>query len=184
LAADRIDAAAAGVDKLEKTAADFGSTFLEAIATEGRGMVLLAAGDPARAAEKLRLAWQALDAPYESARIRVALARTFQELGDDAAAEIELDAASEVFTRVKAAPALAQADTLSRRTGRARPGGLTPREAEVLQLVATGASNQDVADTLVISEKTVARHLSNIFVKLGVGSRAAATAWAYENDLP
>jgi DNA-binding NarL/FixJ family response regulator len=53
----------------------------------------------------------------------------------------------------------------------------------VLHLVATGATNREVADALVISEKTVARHLSNMFIKLGVGSRAAATAWAYENDL-
>lgn len=186
LAADDVDAARAGVEELEAIAADFDSTYLEAVAAEGRGALLLASGDPARALEVLRRAWRtwrALDAPYETAQVRLRMARAHRELGDDDAADMELDAATPVFQRLKAAPALVQVNALSRRPESATPGGLTPREVEVLRLVATGATNRDVADTLVISEKTVARHLSNMFVKLGVGSRAAATAWAYEHGL-
>ena len=186
LAADDVDAAGAGVDALEAIAADFDSTYLEAVAAEGRGAVLLASGDPARASELLRQAWQtwqALDAPYETARVRLLVARACRELGDHDTADMELDAAAQVFQQLKAVPALERVDELSRRHEQATPGGLTPREVEVLQLVATGATNREVADTLVISEKTVARHLSNMFTKLGVRSRAAATAWAYEHDL-
>ena len=186
LAADDVDAAGAGVDELEEIAADFDSTYLEAVAAEGRGAVLLALGDPARASEVLRQAWQrwrVLDAPYEAAQVRLRMARARRELGDHDAADMELDAAAQVFKRLKAAPALVQVNELSHRPQQATPGGLTPREVDVLQLVATGATNREVADALVISEKTVARHLSNMFIKLGVGSRAAATAWAYENDL-
>lgn len=186
LAADDVDAARAGVEELEAIAADFDSTYLEAVATEGRGAVLLGSGDPARASKALRQAWQtwqALDATYETARVRLLMARACRELGDHDTADMELDAASLVFQRLKAAPALEQVNELSRRPEQAPPGGLTPREVEVLQLVATGATNREVADILVISEKTVARHVSNMFTKLGVGSRAAATAWAYEHDL-
>jgi ATP/maltotriose-dependent transcriptional regulator MalT len=186
LAADDVDAARAGVDELEEIAADFDSTYLEAVAADGRGAVLLASGDPAGAAEVLRRAWRtwrALDAPYETALVRLRMARAHRQLGDHDAADMELDAAAQVFQRLKAAPALMRVNELSRRPEGAPPGGLTPREVEVLQLVATGATNRDVADQLVISERTVARHLNNMFVKLGVGSRAAATAWAYENHL-
>ena len=63
------------------------------------------------------------------------------------------------------------------------PGGLTPREVEVLRLVAKGKTNRVIADELIVSEKTVASHLSHIFTKLDLTSRAAATAFAYENDL-
>ena len=186
LAADDLVAARAGIDELEAIAADFDSTYLEAVAAEGRGALLLASADPGRARRVLRGAsqtWRALDAPYETAQVRLRMARAHRELGDDDAADMELDAATRVFQRLKAAPALEQVHALSRRPESATPAGLTPREVEVLRLVATGATNRDVADTLVISEKTVARHLSNMFVKLGVGSRAAATAWAYEHGL-
>jgi ATP/maltotriose-dependent transcriptional regulator MalT len=186
LAADEVEAAAAGVDELEEIAAEFDSTFLEAVAAEGRGAVLLASGDPARATGVLRRAWRtwrALEAPYETARVRLWMACAHRELGAYDAADMELDAAAQVFKHLKAVPALAQVNELLRRPEQATPGGLTPREVEVLQLVATGATNRAVADALVISEKTVARHLSNMFTKLGVSSRAAATAWAYENGL-
>jgi DNA-binding NarL/FixJ family response regulator len=186
LAAGDVDAAGVGIDELEQIAADFNSIYLEAVAAECRGAVLLASGDPARASVVLRQAWRmwrSLDAPFETAQVRLRMARARRELGDHVAADVELDAAAQVFQRLQAAPALVQVAELSRRPERAAPGGLTPREVEVLQLVATGATNREVADMLVISEKTVARHLSNIYVKLGVGSRAAATAWAYENGV-
>jgi DNA-binding NarL/FixJ family response regulator len=186
LAADDVDAAGAGVDELEAIAADFDSTYLEAVAAEWRGAMLLASGDPARALERLRQAWQSwqvLDTPYEAARVRLVVAQACRELGDHDTADMELDAAAQVFQQLKAVPALERVEELSRRRDQATPGGLTPREVEVLRLVATGATNREVADTLVISEKTVARHLSNMFTKLGLTSRAAATAWAYEHDL-
>ncbi|HEX2028027.1 MAG TPA: LuxR C-terminal-related transcriptional regulator [Nitriliruptorales bacterium] len=186
LGADDVDAARAGVDALEAIAADFDSDYLEAVAAEGRGAVLLASGEPTRAAEVLREAWRAwrgLDAPYETARVRLLTARACRALGDHDTADMELDAARQVFQELKAVPALDQVNEVSNRPEQAAPGGLTPREVGVLQLVATGATNREVADTLVISEKTVARHLSNVYTKLGVGSRSAATAWAYEHDL-
>jgi DNA-binding NarL/FixJ family response regulator len=65
----------------------------------------------------------------------------------------------------------------------ALPRGLTAREAEVLRLVAAGRSNREIAAELVISEHTVARHLQNMFAKLDVSSRAAATAFAFEHGL-
>jgi DNA-binding NarL/FixJ family response regulator len=111
------------------------------------------------------------------------MAQACRRLGDHDTADMELDAARRVFEQLGAAPALTRAAALARAPRQAPPGGLTPREVEVLRMVATGATNRGIADTLVISEKTVARHLSNIFTKLGVHSRAAATAWAYEHAL-
>ena len=106
------------------------------------------------------------------------VARPAADLGDDEAARLELEAAREIFERLGAAPDLAR---LAGRTTDAH--GLSPRELEVLRLVASGKSNREIASTLVISEHTVARHLQNIFRKLGVSSRAAATAFAFEHDL-
>ena len=97
------------------------------------------------------------------------------------AAELELDGARRTFERLGAAPDVARIDALLRQ--RERSGGLTAREVQVLALVASGRTNRAIAGELRLSEKTVARHLSNIFGKLGIGSRAAATAWAYEHDV-
>ncbi|WP_181783701.1 helix-turn-helix transcriptional regulator, partial [Pseudonocardia pini] len=127
-------------------------------------------------------AWQELDVPYESARVRVRMALACLELGDPDSAELELDAARWVFEQLGAAPDVARVRALSRRTGQGA-SALTGRELQVLRLVATGMTNRAIAAELVLSEKTVARHLSNIFTKLGVSSRAAATAHAYRHDL-
>ena len=147
----------------------------------------LAEGDARRALAGARRAWslwQELDAPYEAARARVVVATACRALGDEDAARMELEAARQVFERLSAGPDLARVEAL---TGldrsRARSSGLTAREVEVLQLVATGRTNRAIATELFLSEKTVARHLSNIFAKLGVSSRAAATAYAYRHDL-
>jgi DNA-binding NarL/FixJ family response regulator len=94
---------------------------------------------------------------------------------------VELDAAEETFVRLGATPDIEQVRRLRGRPP--LPDGLTPREAEVLALVATGRSNREVAAMLVISEKTVARHLTNIFAKLGLPSRTAATAYAFDHGL-
>jgi DNA-binding NarL/FixJ family response regulator len=124
--------------------------------------------------------WQELGAPYEAARTRLLLARACGVLGDEDGATLEFDAARRAFTSLGATPDLLR---IQGRGGPEPAGDLTAREAEVLRLIAAGKTNRAIAQTLVISEKTVARHVSNIFTKIGVSSRAAATAYAYEHDL-
>jgi len=132
-------------------------------------------------------AWQELDAPYELAQSRVLIALVYRLLGDDDGAQLELEAAQDTFEKLGAAPAAAQAAALTApASAQASPRagtGLTGREIEVLRLVATGAKNRTIAGRLRISEKTVARHVSNIFTKLDLSSRAAATAYAYRHKL-
>ncbi|MER7900585.1 LuxR C-terminal-related transcriptional regulator [Streptomyces sp. NPDC096046] len=186
LAAGDVEAAQAAVDELGKIASGFDSPYLRAVVAYAHGSVLLAAGEPEAACVALRRAWTAwheIDAPFEAARVRLRMARACRRIGDHDTAEMELDTAHRVFEQLGAVPALEEARQLMGRTSYPSPGGLTPREVEVLRLVATGATNRDIADGLVISEKTVARHVSNMFTKLGVSSRAAATAYAYEHDL-
>lgn len=156
---------------------------LAAVAAFAEGRVLLAEGEPARASSRLRAAtsaWRELGAPYEAARCRVLMGRALRELGDDDSAAVEFDAAHEVFLELGAVPALAE---LADVVGDRRQGRLTVRELEVLRLVSTGLTNRGIAARLALSEKTVARHLSNIFGKLGLSTRAAATAYAYEHGL-
>jgi DNA-binding NarL/FixJ family response regulator len=126
--------------------------------------------------------WQDLAMPYDAARARVQVARACRALGDHDAAGMELDAARAVFEALDAAPDLARVTRLTA-PGTARPQVLTARECEVLRLAAAGKTNRQMAADLVISEHTVARHLQNIFTKLGVSSRAAATAYAYRHGL-
>jgi DNA-binding NarL/FixJ family response regulator len=139
----------------------------------------LARGDASAALPKLRHArasWQGLDAPYESALTGVLIARACETLGDQDAAGMEREAARAAFDRL-GATADAEALTVRRR----EHGSLSAREIEVLRLIATGATNRVIAAELVLSEKTVARHVSNIFGKLSISSRSAATAYAYEH---
>lgn len=188
------DVARAGVAsrELDELAAAYGAALLDAQAAHARGAVALARGDAVTALVALRQAcevWRTLDAPREEACTRVLLARACRELGDADAARLELDAARRTFIRLGAVADLAaldagsaspSADTATRRAG---PHELTPRELEVLRLLATGLPNRAIGERLFISEKTVARHVSNIFAKLGVSTRAAATAHAYEHAL-
>jgi DNA-binding NarL/FixJ family response regulator len=124
--------------------------------------------------------WQRVDAPYEAARTRVQVGAACRALGDDDAARMELDAARTVFEQLGARSDLA---SLAPASAAAADHPLTTRECEVLALVAQGQTNRSIATALFLSEKTVARHVSNIFTKIDVSSRAAATAFAYEHSL-
>lgn len=188
LAADDVPAARAVADELVAFAEDLDTPLVRAVASQAVGSVLVAEGDARGALGELRsahAAWQALGVPYESARTRVELGLACRALGDGDGAALELDAARAAFERLGATPDAARARGLADEpSGQAvRSGGLTRREAQVLGLVATGRTNREIAADLVISDKTVARHLSNIFAKLDVSSRSAATAYAYEHDL-
>jgi DNA-binding CsgD family transcriptional regulator len=181
-----VAAARPAVDELDDLARDFDVPYLRGVAESARGAVLLADGDTRGACAVLRRAWtswQGLDATYEAARVRLLMARACRELADHDTASMELDAARRVFEQLGAAPALARVAELSGLPEQTAPGGLTPREVDVLRLVATGATNREVANRLIISEKTVARHVSNILTKLWAPSRAAATAYAFRHEL-
>jgi len=187
LAAGDLQAGRAAADELSRIAGDLGAPLLEAVAAHTHGAVLLAEGDPRAALVALRRAWtgwQDLEAPYEAARVRVLVGLACRQLGDHDGAEMELDAARWAFQQLGAAPDLARAQALSGKTAAPAAGELTAREVQVLRLVAAGQTNRAIAAELVLSTRTVDRHVSNIFAKLGVSSRAAATAWAYEHQLP
>jgi DNA-binding CsgD family transcriptional regulator len=176
------DAARGASEELEEIAFNSGSAFVE----HARGAVELAAGNAEAALPSLRRAWRAwqeIDAPYEAARTRVLVGLACRALGDDATARLELDAAAETFERLGATPDAARVAALVEPPRVRDRHGLTQRELEVLRLVAAGRSNRQIAAALVVSEHTVARHLQNIFGKLGVSSRTAATAFAFEHDL-
>jgi DNA-binding CsgD family transcriptional regulator/tetratricopeptide (TPR) repeat protein len=161
------------------------SEALTALAAQAEGSVALAEGNARTALPALRRAWQAweeLGAPYDAARSRVLIAQACAELEDEDTARLELDAARDMFFRLGAAPDLAQLDSLTGKGGRSEHG-LTARELEVLRLIARGRSNREIATALVISERTVARHVQNIFAKLGVSSRASASVFAAERHL-
>jgi DNA-binding CsgD family transcriptional regulator len=186
LAVGQVEDARAASVELAASAAAAGSGLLGALAVQARGAVALADQDAGAALAELRDAtrrWQELGAPYESARCRVLAAFACRQLGDEEAGRFELDAALRDFRQLGAAPDLARAEALVDRGAAQTAGGLTPRELEVVRLVATGRTNRAIADELVISEKTVARHLSNVFTKLRLSSRSALTAYAYEHDL-
>jgi DNA-binding CsgD family transcriptional regulator len=184
LAAATIEEARSAAVALDEVAVQLGTAAVQAMAAYAAGAVELAAGDAAGSLPYLRKAaqmWTRIDSPYELARTRVLVGRALTELGDPGSGEAELRAAATVLRALGAAPALAEVERLL--TPGAAPAGLTAREVEVLRLVAAGRSNAAIAAELVLSEKTVARHLSNIFAKLEVGSRTAAAAYAFEHDL-
>jgi DNA-binding CsgD family transcriptional regulator len=181
-----VDAARVAAEELAQLAAERDVPLLNAMAAQASGLVRLAEGDARKALSAARHAWslwQELDAPFEAARSRVVVAMACRALGDEDAARMELDAARQVFERLSAGPDLARVEALTGLVPSKAGCGLTAREVEVLQLVATGRTNRVIATELFLSEKTVARHLSNIFTKLGVSSRAAATAYAYQHEL-
>jgi DNA-binding NarL/FixJ family response regulator len=175
LAAGDVALAEASAKEVAETAATFDSVGLGAEGNRCNGSVLLAQGRPVEAMASLRMAfntWQQLDAPYDVARTRLLLADAYQALGDADAASRERSAAGACFARL---------GVVASREG--MPNGLTVREVEVVRLIASGKSNQAIADDLVLSRKTIARHVSNIFTKVGATSRSGVTAFAYDSGL-
>lgn len=206
LAAGDAPAARAAAEELDSLCASIDMPLLHALTEQSQAALLFHEGNPAAALIPLRRAWSrwlGLDAPFEAARCRALLAKLCAALGDEESARLERDAARAVFAELGAAPALAgleqplpaapDARTAPARTAPAPTGNdarhaadagpLTARETEVVRLVSAGLSNRTIAAELFISEKTVARHLSNIFTKLGLTSRTAVTAYAYRHGL-
>jgi len=183
IAAGDVAAASTAADELEAIAADYNSPILLASAATSRGRVHLAQGNAAACAA-LRVAlvrWQELEVPHEVATVRTLLGLACRDLGDHEAAAVSFAAAALVFAQLGATldARLVRGLTAARQL----PGGLSEREAQVLRLVAAGHTNKEIAAELYLSGKTVARHLSNIFTKIGVSSRAAATAYAFEHAI-
>ncbi len=185
LAVGDLPVARAAAEELTTVAADLDAPLLRAVAAHARGAVHLAEGDARAAVDALRrawAAWQELEAPYEAARARVLIGLAYRARGDTDTAAMELDAARWVFRQLGAMPDVIRVEALVREAA-PKAGGLTAREVEVLRLVSAGKTNRAIAADLFLSERTVDRHVSNIFTKLGLSSRAAASAYAVEHDL-
>jgi len=183
-----VPAARGAADELSAIASALATPFVRAVAAQAAGAVCLAEGDARAALGALRAAWtiwRDLAAPYEAACVSVLIGLACRQLGDADSGQMELDAACRCFRQLGAAPDLARVEALSSSSSAAlkTAGGLTSREVQVLRLIASGKTNRAIADALGISEKTVARHVSNIFTKLDLSSRAAATAYAFQHDL-
>jgi DNA-binding NarL/FixJ family response regulator len=181
LAAGEVEEARNGCLELRELAQQYASPMLDAMVAYADGAVALADDDASSALARLRRAqrlWVELDAPYEVARARELISRACAALGDAESAALELAAARELYEQLGAEPDAARVTASS-----GARHGLSDRELEVLRLVASGKSNREIASALVISEHTVARHLQNIYAKLGLPSRAAATAFAFEHEL-
>jgi ATP/maltotriose-dependent transcriptional regulator MalT len=184
VAAEDLDAAIAAADELERIATEYDSPALLAAALSSRGRLQLAQGDDGTACATLREAlrhWQQLEVPYEVATVRLLLGQACRSCGDEDAASSSFSSAAAIFDRLGAVLDSRHIRDLT--SSSSLPADLTAREAEVLGLVASGVTNKDIAAALHLSERTVARHLSNIFTKIGVASRTAAAAFAYEHDL-
>jgi DNA-binding CsgD family transcriptional regulator/tetratricopeptide (TPR) repeat protein len=180
LATADVAGARTAAEELDEISTGLGAPFLQATSDYATASVLLAEGEPRAALSRLRPAWATLcelEAPYEAARVRALIASACVALGDEDTAAMELDAARGAFEQLGASSDLVEIGAAKTR------GGLTAREAQVLALVATGKTNREIASTLVISEHTVARHVQNIFTKLGVSTRTAASKFAFEHDL-
>ena len=186
LAARDHDGAAASARDLAEIAAAAHSEILDAMAAHACGAVHLAAGNAREALQPLRAAfatWHSVGAPYIAARIRVLIADALKALGDEEGAELEREAARAVFDELGASPDLARLETCAAGAAAEPRFGLTARELEVLRLIASGRTNAAIARELFLSVKTVDRHVSNIFTKLDVPTRAAATAFAYQHRM-
>jgi DNA-binding CsgD family transcriptional regulator len=186
LAVGRLDQAREASLELERLIDAVECPALAATQASAHGAVELAGGDPGAALPALRRAariWRDLEAPYEVARARELAGLACRALGDHEGAALELEAARGTYERLRAAPDVIRLDALAPAAAARDAHGLTERELEVLRMVAAGETNRAIAAALVLSVRTVDRHVSNIFAKLGVSSRAAATAYAHEHRL-
>ena len=186
LAIGEVGEAGSACRELEQIAQRQGSEALVAMSAQARGAVALAEGDAHASLVALRSAqqaWQQLESPYEVALVRMQVGLACRSLGDEDTAEWELEAARAVFAQLGGTPDVIRVDSLAPLGQRDSSFGLTARELQVLRLVAAGKSNRAIAADLVISDHTARRHLQNIFRKLGVSSRAAATAFGFRHDL-
>jgi DNA-binding CsgD family transcriptional regulator len=184
LACGDVGAARRAADELEALAHVLATPFARASAAQAIGAVCLAEGDPAAALSASRAAWalwHELDVPYEAARAQILIAQSCRALHDRDSADLALEAARRTFQQLGARLDLTRLQALEPATD--STSGLTGRELQVLRLVATGRTNRAISEELGLSEKTVARHIANIFNKLDVSSRAAATAYAFEHHL-
>jgi DNA-binding NarL/FixJ family response regulator len=177
------DTAAAAAAAMEDIAGTYSTDGFRAWAAQVRGMVLICSGQSREAVAPLRSALAtstALGSRFEAANLHSLLGRALATIGDESAAQAQLEAARSAYAELGVAPVVPWlADT----PAESAPGGLTTREAEVLGAIADGLTNRQVAAHLVISEKTVARHLANVYTKLGVANRTAAAAWAHQHPV-
>lgn len=186
LAVGDVDAARDACAELDAIAEGHEDGVLGAMAAQARGAVEMASGNTEAALGAFRHAvrvWQQLGAPYEAARARILVGEACRALGDEDTASLEVEAAGAAFSELGATADLARLDLISSGTVGTNAHGLTDRELEVLRHLAAGVTNKEIAAELVLSVRTVDRHVSNIFVKLGVSSRAAATAYAHEHGV-
>ena len=175
--------AEAAATELAQVAEIYPTDGFTAWAALARGAVLVETGQPAQAVDPLRSALsrcEAMGARYDAAAARALLGQALSAMGDHESAAPEFAAARAAYATLGAVSRLARLDPT---TPPSLPGGLTQREAEILAAVAEGLSNREVAGRFVISEKTVARHLANVFAKLDVSSRTAAAAWAHQHGV-
>jgi DNA-binding CsgD family transcriptional regulator len=186
LTAGDITAAAEAAEALRDVAARLDVPFVRATSLHADGQVQVARRDLPTAFDSLRRAWRLwrdLATPYEAAKTRAALGLACRAVGDDEAADMELDAARLAFSNLGAGPDLASIERACLPQTRGGPAGLSRREVEVLRLVAAGHTNREIAAMLIVSEHTVARHVQNMFTKLGVNTRTAAAAVAHRHGL-
>jgi DNA-binding CsgD family transcriptional regulator len=186
LACGDLEEARRARDQLRELADAFDTDMLRAVVSQADGAIAIAEGRAPAALGPLRGAfglWERLEAPYEAARVRVLIAHACRALGDDEAAELEIEAAKSVFERLGARPDLARLDAPNARARPVSKPPLTARELQVLRLISTGRTNKAIAEQLSLSERTVDRHVTNILSKLDVRSRTAATTYAYDHKL-
>jgi len=186
LAVGDVPAARRACDELRAIASQTDIDMHRAWSAYARGVVDLADGLPTAAIPSLRDAfrlWQALEVPHELARTRTSLAKALLAVGDEDTANLEFEAARSTFAELGATPEMLEIDSLNGSEDPRKPHDLTPRELEVLRMLTSGDTNRSIAENLILSERTVDRHVSNIFAKLGVSTRSAATSYAYRHRL-
>lgn len=186
IAAGDVDDGRAAAAELVEIATSIGTPLLAATSAHASAELLLADGDLVAATSALRHAcdtWRELDMPYEEARSRLLMATVCERRGDRDGHLLELEAARRLFEQLHARPYLTRIDEWLQRVGRQNPGLLSERERQVLRLLAAGRTNREIANELFISERTVDRHVSNIFNKVGVSTRTGAAAWAFQHHL-